>query len=209
MAVRGVRVNPILDLPRSLVDRRHHNSEFSERLVKMSSPSSAVEMGSQTPESKPSTTPASSPPAADSFEDELDPDFLLTKEEKIMREEEQKIQAETDKKEEQRKKRVLKKTGPLTRDERDTKAHELNELLAKSEVFSKILTGKTKFLGRVGTNMDGTSAAIGEHHLEMTKQPESMIGGTMRDYQLEGLTWMGGDSSSRNVWNLSRRDGSW
>jgi ATP-dependent DNA helicase len=156
----------------------------------MSSPSSDVESGSRTPGSKPSTTPASSPPAANGFDDDLDPDFLLTKEEKVMVEEEQKVKAETDKQEEQRKKRILKKSGPLTRDERDTKASELNELLAKSEVFSKILTGKTKALGRVGTAMDGTSAAIGEHHLEMTKQPKTMVGGTMRDYQLEGLTWM-------------------
>ncbi|TVY32832.1 Lymphoid-specific helicase [Lachnellula subtilissima] len=158
----------------------------------MASPSSSqAETRSQTPQSEPSTTPASSPPPAEeNFEDELNPDFLLTKEEKAMLEEEQKVKAETDKREEQRKKRVLKKTGPLTRDERDTKATELNELLAKSEVFSKILTGKTKALGRMGTTMDGTSAAIGEHHLEMTKQPKTMIGGTMRDYQLEGLTWM-------------------
>jgi ATP-dependent DNA helicase len=156
----------------------------------MASPSSQVEIGSQTPESKPSTLPTSSPPAADSFEDELSPEFLLSTEEKVMLEEEQKVKAETDKQEEQRKKRILKKNGPLTRDERDTKAHELNELLAKSEVFSKILTGKTKALGRMGATMDGTSATIGEHHLEMTKQPKTMIGGTMRDYQLEGLTWM-------------------
>lgn len=107
-----------------------------------------------------------------------------------MLEEEQKIKAETDRKEEERKKRILKKNGPLTRDQRDTKAHELNELLAKSEVFSKILTGKTKALGRMGTAMDGKSVGIGEHHLEMTKQPKTMTGGTMRDYQLEGLTWM-------------------
>lgn len=156
----------------------------------MASPSSSLAATrSQSPESG-STTPASSPPAEDNFEDELNPHFLLTKEEKAMLEEDQKVKAETDKQEEQRKKRVLKKTGPLTRDERDTKASELNDLLAKSEVFSKILTGKTKALGRMGTTMAGTSAAIGEHHLEMTKQPKTMIGGTMRDYQLEGLTWM-------------------
>ncbi|TVY91870.1 Lymphocyte-specific helicase [Lachnellula willkommii] len=153
----------------------------------MASPSSSrAETRSQTPESG-STTPGSSPPAE---EDELNPDFLLTNEEKAMLAEEQKVKAETDKQEEQRKKRVLRKTGPLTRDERDTKASELNDLLAKSEVFSKILTGKTKALGRMGTTLAGTSAAIGEHHLEMTKQPKTMIGGTMRDYQLEGLTWM-------------------
>ncbi|TVY83360.1 Lymphocyte-specific helicase [Lachnellula suecica] len=148
------------------------------------------EIGSQSPQSKSGSTPGSSPPPANNFEDELSPEFLLTKDEKVMVEEERKSQAETDKQEQLRKKRAYKKNGPLSRDERDTKAHELNELLAKSEVFSKILTGKTKSLGRVGTTMEGASAAIGEHHLEMTKQPKTMVGGTMRDYQLEGLTWM-------------------
>lgn len=36
--------------------------------------------------------------------------------------------------------------------------------------------------------MDGK--ALGEHDLVMAKQPKIMNGGTMRDYQLEGLTWM-------------------
>jgi ATP-dependent DNA helicase len=40
----------------------------------------------------------------------------------------------------------------------------------------------------VGSSLDGK--ALGEHDLQMAKQPECMINGTMRDYQLEGLTWM-------------------
>ena len=36
--------------------------------------------------------------------------------------------------------------------------------------------------------MDGQS--LGEHNLELAKQPKCMVGGQMRDYQLEGLTWM-------------------
>jgi ATP-dependent DNA helicase len=71
---------------------------------------------------------------------------------------------------------------------RKAKAAQLEELLNKSEAFSKILTKKTQVLGRVGSGMDGK--ALGEHDLVMAKQPKIMSGGIMRDYQLEGLTWM-------------------
>ncbi|TQS32678.1 hypothetical protein Golomagni_07001, partial [Golovinomyces magnicellulatus] len=58
----------------------------------------------------------------------------------------------------------------------------------KSAAFSDILTKKTQVLGRVGSSLDGKT--LGEHNLEMAKQPKCLVGGTMRDYQLEGLTWM-------------------
>ena len=61
-------------------------------------------------------------------------------------------------------------------------------MLAKSAAFSDILTKKTQVLGRVGSSLDGTT--LGEHNLKMAQQPKCMINGTMRDYQLEGLTWM-------------------
>ncbi|KAL2887092.1 Lymphoid-specific helicase [Ceratocystis lukuohia] len=72
--------------------------------------------------------------------------------------------------------------------EREDKARELDALLRQTEAFSNILTAKTKALGRVGTGFDGQS--LGEHKLAMAEQPRCMVGGTMRDYQLEGLTWM-------------------
>lgn len=72
--------------------------------------------------------------------------------------------------------------------ERAQKARELDELLKQTEAFSNILTNKTKALGRVGTGFDGQT--LGEHKLAMAAQPVCMVGGTMRDYQLEGLTWM-------------------
>jgi ATP-dependent DNA helicase len=56
------------------------------------------------------------------------------------------------------------------------------------KAFSDILTKKTQVLGRVGSGFDGK--VLGEHDLEMAEQPKIMTGGTMRDYQLEGLTWM-------------------
>ncbi|KAG6006685.1 hypothetical protein E4U21_006760 [Claviceps maximensis] len=81
-----------------------------------------------------------------------------------------------------------KKKKAETKAEREAKAKELDELLMKSAAFSDILTKKTQVLGRVGSSLDGKT--LGEHNLEMAKQPKCMINGIMRDYQLEGLTWM-------------------
>ncbi|KAI0438747.1 SNF2 family N-terminal domain-containing protein [Xylaria telfairii] len=76
----------------------------------------------------------------------------------------------------------------LSPQEKARKAKELDELLRKSKVFSDILTQKTKALGRVGRGFD--NQALADAGLELKKQPKIMLGGTMRDYQLEGLTWM-------------------
>ncbi|KJR84328.1 snf2 family helicase ATPase [Sporothrix schenckii 1099-18] len=72
--------------------------------------------------------------------------------------------------------------------EREAKGRELDELLKQSAAFSDILTKKTQVLGRVGSGFDGQT--LGEHDLQMATQPKCLVGGTMRDYQLEGLTWM-------------------
>lgn len=72
--------------------------------------------------------------------------------------------------------------------EKAKKAKELDELLRKSKIFSDILTQKTKALGRVGRDFD--NKALVDAGLELKQQPKVMSGGTMRDYQLEGLTWM-------------------
>ena len=76
--------------------------------------------------------------------------------------------------------------------EREAKARELDELLRQSAAFSDILTKKTQVLGRVGAGFDddGSNKALGNHDLVMATQPACLVGGTMRDYQLEGLTWM-------------------
>ncbi|KAL6359211.1 hypothetical protein LRP88_06631 [Fusarium phalaenopsidis] len=111
-------------------------------------------------------------------------DDALLKEEEAAREENEKI-------EEKRRQALLKKRRKKkaeTKAERETKARELDDLLAKSAAFSDILTKKTQVLGRVGSSLDGKT--LGEHNLEMAEQPKCMVGGTMRDYQLEGLTWM-------------------
>lgn len=124
------------------------------------------------------TSVPSSPPS-DSFTDDV-----LVKEERFAR-------AQNDRVEENRKIALLrkrKKKQPETKAEREAKAKELDELLMKSAAFSDILTKKTQVLGRVGSGLDG--ATLGEHNLQMAKQPKCLVGGTMRDYQLEGLTWM-------------------
>ncbi|KAI0856639.1 SNF2 family N-terminal domain-containing protein [Xylaria cubensis] len=84
--------------------------------------------------------------------------------------------------------RRKRKKVELSPQEKARKAKELEELLRKSKVFSDILTQKTKALGRVGRDFD--NQALADAGLELKKQPKIMSGGTMRDYQLEGLTWM-------------------
>lgn len=135
------------------------------------------------------TSAPSSPPREDSVEP-MDAEF------KQIVEEEAKARAANDavaKKQKaaqkaQNAKRRKKKQVDLNREEMEKKARELDELLAQSAAFSNILSRKTQVLGRVGSGMDGK--ALGEHSLTMAKQPKIMKGGTMRDYQLEGLTWM-------------------
>ncbi|KAJ4424066.1 putative ATPase [Gnomoniopsis sp. IMI 355080] len=90
--------------------------------------------------------------------------------------------------EKKRKASLKRKRRAISQDEKEKKAKELDDLLKKSKAFSDILTQKTQILGRVGTSLEGK--ALGDHDLAMAKQPECLIGGTMRDYQLEGVTWM-------------------
>lgn len=90
--------------------------------------------------------------------------------------------------EKKRKASLKKKRRAISHEDKEKKAKELDDLLKKSKAFSDILTQKTQVLGRVGTSLDGK--ALGDHDLAMAKQPECLVGGTMRDYQLEGVTWM-------------------
>ncbi|KAI1422266.1 SNF2 family N-terminal domain-containing protein [Xylaria sp. FL1777] len=84
--------------------------------------------------------------------------------------------------------RRKRKNITLSPQEKARKAKELDELLRKSKIFSDILTQKTKALGRVGRDFD--NQALVDAGLKLKEQPKIMSGGTMRDYQLEGLTWM-------------------
>ncbi|TGO24015.1 hypothetical protein BPAE_0114g00090 [Botrytis paeoniae] len=146
---------------------------------------------SQTPLSKPRTSAPSSPP--EEFEPEEFPEFepnFATEEEKKIFEEEEKARIANSKAEERRRKTIARKRAEHneSKGEREAKARQLDELLSKSAAFGEVLVGKTRVLGRVGSGMDGK--ALGEHDLTMAEQPKCMVGGTMREYQLEGLTWM-------------------
>jgi len=112
--------------------------------------------------------------------------YTKLREEQVLAAEEEKAREANNKAEDRRRKKWKKRV--LSKEEREAKAKDLDRLLAQSAAFSSILTNKTKVLGRVGTSLDGK--ALGEHDLTMAKQPKCLVGGTMRDYQLEGLTWM-------------------
>lgn len=134
--------------------------------------------------SAPSSLPAEASPKAGKVE--------FTHEGSLEREEEEaraaNIKAEEERRRALAQSRKKKKKKAESKAEREAKARELDELLMKSAAFSDILTKKTQVLGRVGSSLDGK--ALGEHNLQMAKQPKCLVGGTMRDYQLEGLTWM-------------------
>ncbi|KAI1361774.1 SNF2 family N-terminal domain-containing protein [Xylaria arbuscula] len=103
--------------------------------------------------------------------------------------EEKKAQAENTRAEAKRlAARRKRKKVELSPQEKARKAKELDELLRRSKIFSDILTQKTKALGRVGRDFD--NQALADAGLALKGQPKIMSGGTMRDYQLEGLTWM-------------------
>lgn len=129
------------------------------------------------------SSPPSSPPAEDSptVPDEPVVDKRLETEEDKARE--RNLLAER-----KRKASLRRKKKAITPAEREAKARELDDLLKQSTAFAEILTKKTEVLGRVGVSMDGK--ALGEHDLQMTEQPKCLVGGTLRDYQLEGVTWM-------------------
>ncbi|KAI0478587.1 SNF2 family N-terminal domain-containing protein [Xylariaceae sp. FL0804] len=109
--------------------------------------------------------------------------------EQQMQTEESKARAENAKAEARRlAQRRKRKKVDIPPAERAKKMNELEELLRKSNIFSEILTQKTQALGRVGRDFNNeTLAAAG---LTFKEQPKIMTGGTMRDYQLEGLSWM-------------------
>jgi ATP-dependent DNA helicase len=129
------------------------------------------------------SSPPSSPPDSNN-----DMTIKIAREKAII-EEEKKAETENIAEERRRKLREKKrKKQDDSKEAREAKAAELNDLLAKSAVFSQALTKKTQVLGRVGSGFD--DKALGEHNLDMAEQPKCMVGGTMRGYQLEGLTWM-------------------
>lgn len=131
----------------------------------------------------PSSPPSSPPDSNNSME-------ISISRQKEFEEEERKAEEANNIAEERRRKLALKKRKKRddSKEAREAKARQLDTLLSQSAVFSQALTKKTQVLGRVGSSLD--DQALGEHKLQMAEQPKCMVGGTMRGYQLEGLTWM-------------------
>ncbi|KAI1820815.1 SNF2 family N-terminal domain-containing protein [Xylaria intraflava] len=155
-----------------------------------STPSSAVDSQNSQPSpsrSSAATSPPTSPASAK--EPTLADMPTSTFTEQQMLAEEKKARVENTRAEAKRLVSLRKgKKVQLSPQEKARKAKELDELLRKSKIFSDILTQKTRALGRVGRDFD--NQALADAGLELKKQPKIMSGGTMRDYQLEGLTWM-------------------
>ncbi|CAJ2514211.1 Uu.00g023300.m01.CDS01 [Anthostomella pinea] len=155
--------------------------------------STASDADSRSSRSRPSTAVTSaptSPPEDKKPDNDGDMATTSTFSDQQMLTEEKKARAENTRNEAKRlaQARNKRKKVQLSPEERARKAKELDELLHKSKVFSDILTQKTKALGRVGRDFD--NQALVDAGLELKQQPKIMINGTMRDYQLEGLTWM-------------------
>lgn len=142
----------------------------------------------------PTSTPSSPPPP---FEDDEEDYDLLNDDDKALFNEEKKAQLENDEEEAQRiarhekereAKAALKIKGKSKKEQTREQTKQLEKLLEASALFSEKLKSKTEVLGKVGSSLDGNSLA--QNGLKMAQQPECMIGGQMRGYQLEGLTWM-------------------
>lgn len=85
--------------------------------------------------------------------------------------------------------RNKKKRKEVTPAEREAKARALDQLMRQSQAFSEFLTDRSGgTLGGIGSGLSGK--ALGEQELEIAEQPKCLTGGVMRDYQLEGLTWL-------------------
>ena len=142
---------------------------------------------------KPPTTAPSSPPSADSPQAL---DMTLCDEDNALLQEEQKAARENQAIEAKAKAaaaRKRKSRAPETAEGRRKKAQQLQGILEATMRFSGILMNKSSILGRVGTALDGKSLAPGEgdkEDIKLEPQPRMLTGGILRDYQLEGLTWM-------------------
>lgn len=185
----------------SIVLRQIHNMPATRRSARLSavavnatSETSEVETSAQSNTSQQADTPASSPPPEAipevRIEVTTEPGLTEVTEEGSLTAKEKKHQDVQNARSLTRQIATArrKRKIALSPQERAAKAGELQNLLKQSAAFSAILTKKTQVLGRVGTALDGKS--LGQHDLKMAEQPKILVGGTMRDYQLEGLTWM-------------------
>ncbi|CZT00988.1 hypothetical protein WAI453_009467 [Rhynchosporium graminicola] len=149
---------------------------------------SKASITSSSPATRDLSTPPSSPPENSPIMDvdsELDQDFL-NDEEKAIHAENEKARLANEQAELRAFNKRGRKKAPIK--DREAKAQELAELLNKCEQFTGILKKSSKSLGQVGRDFEGNM--LGGQNIEMSEQPGNIVNGTLRPYQLEGLTWM-------------------
>ncbi|KAL8882380.1 MAG: hypothetical protein Q9192_007593, partial [Flavoplaca navasiana] len=130
--------------------------------------------GSHDDDSPPVSSPASSPPPMPEFDTEAKEDADYDPKVEAMRREEERLATETQRK--QKKSTGIKKTGQDAGT--DEKNYEkLEWFMSQSKGFSSAI-------------MDQLKQALSFRSAETTPQPKLISGGKMRDYQLEGLTWL-------------------
>ncbi|KAL8766188.1 MAG: hypothetical protein Q9209_006953 [Squamulea sp. 1 TL-2023] len=130
--------------------------------------------GSHDDDSPPLSSPASSPPPMPDSDNETKEDADYDPKVEAMRKEEERLAKETQRK--QKKGTGTKKAGhdPGV----DAKNYEkLEWFMSQSKGFSSAI-------------MDQLKQALSFRSAETTPQPKLISGGKMRDYQLEGLTWL-------------------
>ncbi|KAL8715669.1 MAG: hypothetical protein Q9225_006336 [Loekoesia sp. 1 TL-2023] len=129
--------------------------------------------GSRDDDSPPLSSPASSPPSIPHSEDEEKEDADYDpKAEVAMRKEEEKLAKESQRKQ---KKGSMKARWDAATDQKNF--DRLDWFMSQSKGFSS-------------TVMEQLKQALAARTAETTPQPKLISGGTMRDYQLEGLTWL-------------------
>ncbi|KAL8664150.1 MAG: hypothetical protein Q9168_007963 [Polycauliona sp. 1 TL-2023] len=148
-------------------------SYYELRRQKMSSSpmTPGTRSGSHDDQSPPLSSPASSPPPIpESDKEDVDYDPKA----EAMRREEERLAKET-----QRKQRKSPITNKIAQDAgADAKNYEkLEWFMSQSKGFSSAI-------------MDQLKQALSFRSAETTPQPKLISGGKMRDYQLEGLTWL-------------------
>ncbi|KAL8712520.1 MAG: hypothetical protein Q9220_003368 [cf. Caloplaca sp. 1 TL-2023] len=130
---------------------------------------------SQHDDSPPLSSPPSSPPSMPQSEDERENDADFDPKTEAMRKEEEKLAKENQR-------RNNRKSGNSKTAGRDAASDEKN--------FDKLNWFMSQSKGFSSTVMEQLKQALAARTAETTPQPKLVSGGQMRDYQLEGLTWL-------------------
>ncbi|KAI4181171.1 MAG: hypothetical protein L6R41_006777 [Letrouitia leprolyta] len=128
--------------------------------------------GTRSGSSPPLSSPASSPPSLPHTDDEKGDADYDPKAEAAMRKEEEKLANESQRRQ---KKGSMKARWDAATDQKNF--DRLDWFMSQSKGFSS-------------TVMEQLKQALAARTAETTPQPKLISGGTMRDYQLEGLTWL-------------------